>query len=856
MAWDGSCAWVQIGWQTVKVDRAQMRPAYGFENWTPDGDDVQALRTAEKNFLSGEVSDERGPGPPEDEPLIPEIADYGTQAVVPEAVAPTTDLYRLPEAVAHHQRSEGAPSEGYGPSRRGSVRGDAAPYESRRHSMSSSAPPASIPPQASEAPSSMPTVGTSTKRAGESLPAEEQPAPKTQAVHAEGEAATTPLAPPSTSGAAGPSEMSVLSLTNVGPHTWALEEPGADGSSPLRNRSERLIHLPEVFRSEHEAPELGSDDDLETCHHDWWMCYTADQDKLVNPKTLTRKEQRALDREIPWREIVSRGGEFLEAFYKAAEKEHQSWMDWGPVIALSEKEAKEIMSDPQKRKRIMKSRSCYRDKNVGVPPLKAKARVVALGHTDPDLSLISRDSPTPSRLSEMILLTVYVSGANGRFANTQKRWHLKMADASTAFLQGRQPEKERPDHLYMSPPNDPIALGVKGAWTAPLYRITGNVYGLANAPRLWTQEVIRKLKDAGFSATTLDRMLFEHRNESGDLTCLALVYVDDFLVTFREDFDFTKLETMFQWGGWTSATEGFKFKGKFLRLFEDEGEFVLTISQKEFIQAMEPGKISRTRSQQDTKLTAAEMSEFRSVAGSLQGAVGQTRPDCAATVSLMNHGPDTTVENLKALYKLMTYMKATADTCLTMRPIDINLDTHVVSYGDCSWANAQGLRSQEGIVVVLAPPECLEGRARCIMVDWKTCRTPRVVRSTLAGEAYAADDAIDRGAFVNNVLTELLTGQSVLRTGAKLAHVHATDCRSLFDSVITANPATEEKRVLLAIRAIQEAIDTKLFRWIPTTQMVADVLTKDSEQLRWAFLPWMRNPVCQLKDTGEVGAVK
>ena len=95
------------------------------------------------------------------------------------------------------------------------------------------------------------------------------------------------------------------------------------------------------------------------------------------------------------------------------------------------------------------------------------------------------------------------------------------------------------------------------------------------------------------------------------------MYVDDFLVTFREDFDFAKLETMFQWGGWTSATEGFKFKGKFLRLFEDEGEFVLTISQKEFIQAMEPGKISRTRSQQDAKLTAAEMSEFRSVAGSL-----------------------------------------------------------------------------------------------------------------------------------------------------------------------------------------------------------------------------------------------
>ena len=221
--------------------------------------------------------------------------------------------------------------------------------------------------------------------------------------------------------------------------------------------------------------------------------------------------------------------------------------------------------------------------------------------------------------------------------------------------------------------------------------ITGNVYRLANAPRLWTQEVIRKLQEAGFEASTLDRMLFEYRNETGELTCLALVYVDDFLVTFRDNYSFETLENMFQWGGWTTASEGFKFKGKFLRLAEEDGELVLTISQKDFIHAMEPGKISRTRSQQDPKLTSAEMSEFRSVAGSLQWAVGQTRPDCAATVSLMNNGPDTTIEQLKALSKLMTYMKVTADTCLTIKPIDLNLDTHVVSYGDCSWANAQGL---------------------------------------------------------------------------------------------------------------------------------------------------------------------
>ena len=68
ITWDGSCAWVQIGWQTVKVDRAQMRPAYGFESWTPSDEDIAALRQAEDNFLQGEVEDGRDEAPPDDEP--------------------------------------------------------------------------------------------------------------------------------------------------------------------------------------------------------------------------------------------------------------------------------------------------------------------------------------------------------------------------------------------------------------------------------------------------------------------------------------------------------------------------------------------------------------------------------------------------------------------------------------------------------------------------------------------------------------------------------------------------------------------------------------------------------------------
>eukprot|EP00435_Cladocopium_sp_Y103_P068491 s386_g31.t1 len=812
IAWDGASAWVQIGWQTVKVDRAQMRPAYGFEGWSPSAEDIQALKDAERNFIEGDVIDGSGQPPPEDEAFVPEIADEGAVEVQPQV-----ELLRLPEAVAQYQQSEGVQSQApsYGPSRRGSALSIAAPSESKKPSVTEAE---ATQPEASEAASSS---SQALKRTGQDIPTEDLQETKRVAVDAEATPQDRQLQTISEGEEQGPPR-SVLELIEIQPNVFGSEEPGGDGCPPLDRKPERLVNLPEVFRSEYEAPEIGSDDDLQ--------------------------EQKALDREIPWREIVSRGGSYLDAFVDAADKEHRSWIEWGPVKPLTPAQAKLVLQDPKKRRRILKSRSCFRDKNVGVPPLKPKCRVVVLGHQDPDLKVISRDSPTPTRLSEMVLLTIYISGAKKRFGNSRKIWYLKAADASTAFLQGKQPEDERPGELYMLPPTDPISKSVKGAWEHPLYLIQGNVYGLSNAPRLWTQEVIRKLERAGFKSTTADKMLFEHRNPSGELTCLALVYVDDFLVTHREDYDFRVLEKMFTWGGWSTADQGFKFKGKEIKTTTENGEKVLKISQRDFIRAMQIGKITRSRTQQPPQLTPEELTEFRSCCGSLQWLVGQTRPDGASCVSLTNKGTETTVEDLKTLYKLMAYMKATEDVGITIKPIDLNMQTHVVSYGDCSWANAQGLRSQEGIVVVLSSPNCLEGQARCVMVDWKTCRTPRVVRSTIAGGAYAADDAIDRAALVNSMLTELFTGESVLKTGPKLKHVHATDCRSLFGSVIASNPSTEEKRVLLTIRAVQEAIDTKLFRWIPTTQMVADVLTKDSEPLRWAFLQWLRDPVCQLKE--------
>ena len=69
-------------------------------------------------------------------------------------------------------------------------------------------------------------------------------------------------------------------------------------------------------------------------------------------------------------------------------------------------------SHPIRRKRVLRSRACYRNKSRIPGVLTAKARVVALAHLRRDLHRISRDSPTPTRTSEYLLLCIYTAGAN------------------------------------------------------------------------------------------------------------------------------------------------------------------------------------------------------------------------------------------------------------------------------------------------------------------------------------------------------------------------------------------------------------------------------------------------------------
>lgn len=333
--------------------------------------------------------------------------------------------------------------------------------------------------------------------------------------------------------------------------------------------------------------------------------------------------------------------------------------------------------------------------------------------------------------------------------------------------------------------------------------------------------------------------------------CALLVcYVDDFLLTHNEHFPFKKFQASFKWGSQQYACPGepIIFKGKEIHVCHDEKkELYVKITQTTFINGLNEGmKVNKAK--RNARISDEDWPEFRSISGCLQWLAGQTRPDLASAVSLSNKGLETTYADLEALNQTLDFAKSTAHLGLCIRAVPIDQTTVIVGYSDASWANAQGSASQHGQIIMLTSAVVTERTVIGAVADWKTGRSKRVCRSTLAAEAVSADSATDRLAYTSYMLGELVFGIPAHRVGRRLRTLLVTDCKSLYDTIASPNPSIEDKRSLVNVRSIQELIDHRTVHWVPTHLQRSDGLTKISKALQLDLPQWLQQTVIQLRD--------
>ena len=248
----------------------------------------------------------------------------------------------------------------------------------------------------------------------------------------------------------------------------------------------------------------------------------------------------------------------------------------------------------------------------------------------------------------------------------------------------------------------------------------------------------------------------------------------------------------------------------------------IEVSQDEFIKNMEPIALTASRqSQKTSKLTHDETGLLRSLVGQANWVASQTRPDiCYKVLELsmcLSRQPE--VRHLIQANKFVRKIKADCYKLIFPSMDDIN-NLKIVTYSDAAHANLpDGASSTAGYITFLA-----DGTHSSV-ISWRSSKIKRIVRSSTAAESLALSDALDDALYLREVFAELL---------GKTLQIFAYIDNKNLHSVIHSTTAITEKRLRIEVAAIKEMIARKEIsvRWVPTTDQLADSLTKRGSHTR------------------------
>ena len=138
------------------------------------------------------------------------------------------------------------------------------------------------------------------------------------------------------------------------------------------------------------------------------------------------------------------------------------------------------------------------------------------------------------------------------------------------------------------------------------------------------------------------------------------------------------------------------------------------------------------------------------------------------------------------------------------------------------------VRNQCGVHVALASPGVMGAPVTAHTLLWESSSAKRVVRSTLAAEAYAASETMEALPWLRALYRELDLGHVSAHNGGRPAHL-LTDARSLVDAVSSDVGRTRDRRFRIVLAALRESMDEEQFNtsWGDTACQLAGVLTKE-----------------------------
>ncbi|MDR3548147.1 MAG: reverse transcriptase domain-containing protein, partial [Candidatus Pacebacteria bacterium] len=413
-------------------------------------------------------------------------------------------------------------------------------------------------------------------------------------------------------------------------------------------------------------------------------------------------------------------------------------------------------------------------------------------------------------------------------------WELRQLDVPQAFTQAPLEED-----VYMEMPPGYERPGM-------VCHLKKSLYGLKQSPRNWyllaSGFIVSQL---GFRATVSDPCIFWRTSRTGQLMVLFL-FVDDIQVAFDEkDTD--------EWRECHAAlTKQFNItdlgESKYMlgmKITRDRRARTITLDQELYVtKALEkfgldqcrvqttPGIPNRDQDSEtdtengvDSTLPKSDVKLYQEKVGTLLYAAISTRPDIIFAVNkLTQHMQSPTMRDMKACDRVFRYLAGTKTMGLlygrrsdeassNRRDVDDVESPLVEVYADADWAgDREDRKSITGwVATVNGDP-----------VSWTSKKQKVVSQSTCEAELYAEAAAINEGKWLSDLLLEL--------------GVTKKNCRPTIygdnqsTQALTKNGIKSERTKHVAIKYAyvhdEVAQNRVKLVWIPTTDQVADILTK------------------------------
>ena len=404
------------------------------------------------------------------------------------------------------------------------------------------------------------------------------------------------------------------------------------------------------------------------------------------------------------------------------------------------------------------------------------------------------DSPTVQRTSVRMILMLA----------TTNKWTIQAIDIKSAFLQGDKLTRQ----VFVQPPKEANLQN-------KLWKLKKCLYGLKDASRQWYLRLKRTLRKLGFQKSKYDGGLFFIIKDEKLLGAVG-IHVDDFL-TAGCDYFMTKIIPSVLEAFLVGKAEDQVFMYTGSKITQDNAG--ITVDQTDYVQNLEIFDLDPERLKMNTNMHQHEETYLRKYCGSLNWAVGTTRPDLSfQMINLSTNFKGGKISALKQAHSVMKQLKK-KPAYIRISNLDNFADCELWCYSDAAHRNLNNNTDSAGGYILFVVNI---KNGNCAPLEWRSNKIKRKVVSTLGAEMLSLVTALDAAIGTRDQLCEITAGKINLKVKA------ITDNKSARDTIYS-EKSIDQKRLRADIAGIKESIEDRTIeevRWVAGQHMLADVLTK------------------------------